>query len=68
MLKKMIALVIIIIAVSVMATAVVTLSLTKTASEADRQFNKKIEQESPDFSQERNALFLFLPVTWCTGS
>ena len=23
-------------------------------------FNKKIEQESPDFSQERNALFLFL--------
>ena len=22
-------------------------------------FNKKIEQESPDFSQERNALFLF---------
>lgn len=51
-----------------MATAVVTLSLTKTASEADRQFNKKIEQESPGFSQERNALFLFLPVTWCTGS
>lgn len=23
-------------------------------------FNKKLEQESPDFSQERNALFLFL--------
>lgn len=23
------------------------------------QFNKKFEQESPDFSQERNALFLF---------
>lgn len=23
------------------------------------KFNKKIEQESPDFSQERNALFLF---------
>ena len=23
-------------------------------------FNKKFEQESPDFSQERNVLFLFL--------
>ena len=25
-----------------------------------KAFNKKLEQESPDFSQERNALFLFL--------
>lgn len=25
----------------------------------EQNFNKKLEQESPDFSQERNALFLF---------
>lgn len=36
--------------------------LVMLASMADEAmiFNKKLEQESPDFSQERNALFLFL--------
>ena len=49
--------------------ASVTLSSVDSASESKfkavtnneiRYFNKKLEQESPDFSQERNALFLFL--------
>lgn len=49
--------------------ASVTLSSVDSASEGKfkavtnnevRYFNKKLEQESPDLSQERNALFLFL--------
>ena len=54
MVKKMIALVIIIIAVLVMATAVVTFSLTKTASEADRQFGKYSQlKEEGQFAESR---------------
>lgn len=32
----------------------------QNAMQNEQGFNKKLEQESPDFSQERNALFLFL--------
>lgn len=35
-------------------------AVTRYINRHDEIFNKKLEQESPDFSQERNALFLFL--------
>lgn len=49
----------------VLCTMIFTVSTGKLISswlqykQASDDFNKKLEQESPDFSQERNALFLF---------